>query len=259
MKNKKGFTLIEVLAVIVLLGILVSVATVGVSKYRKDVDEKERYSIRQTIKAAFTNYRIMNDVSPEEHKGEDALGNEEEIMKLLKFDGGNTLKYGGDKCEISTDSKVLYLINGDYYNDLRFTDDEKVKYKVCEIDGSGESCAGTCKGDIKLLDTEDKCIVAKGTFIETCSDNNFSNQGECESNGKEWIKKCNGANLKNKKICQNIKEQVAASFEWELISNASSNMETICIKLSCNGNVIIDDFNDGDSLCNKVKGDLGIS
>lgn len=186
MKNKKGFTLVEVLAVIVLLGILVSVATVGVSKYRKDVDEKEKYSIRQTIKAAFTNYRIINDVSPEEHKGEDAFGNEEEIMKLLKFDGGNTLKYGGEKCVIGADSKVLFLINGtDKYKgkissiwsreDIDCSSENEcfAKYKICELDTTG-----SCKGEY-----------------------------------------------------------------------TPSKMETVCIKLSCNGNVIMNDFEDSNSLC----------
>ena len=41
MKNK-GFTLIEVLATIVIIGLLSSVAIIGVSRYRKQVDEKEK-------------------------------------------------------------------------------------------------------------------------------------------------------------------------------------------------------------------------
>ena len=196
MKNKKGFTLIEVLAVIVLLGILVSVATVGVSKYRKDVDEKERYSIRQTIKAAFTNYRIMNDVSPEEHKGEDALGNEEEIMKLLKFDGGNTLKYGGEKCVIGADSKVLFLING------------TSKYQANIKNISKKDILDLCSDE----DTEDKCYAKYYAKYKICE---LDTTGSC----KEGF--------------------------------VPSKMETVCIKLSCNGNVIINDFEDSNSLCYK--------
>lgn len=56
MKNK-GFTLVEVLAVIIILGILSSMVVIGVSKYRQDVKEKELINLHSTIEEAYDNYR----------------------------------------------------------------------------------------------------------------------------------------------------------------------------------------------------------
>lgn len=56
MKNK-GFTIMELMAVIVILGILTTLAAVGVTKYRQTVKEKELVNLHSTIEAAYDNYR----------------------------------------------------------------------------------------------------------------------------------------------------------------------------------------------------------
>ena len=56
MKNK-GFTLTEVLAVIVILGILASVATVGITRYTEEVRNKELINLHSTIEVAYNTYR----------------------------------------------------------------------------------------------------------------------------------------------------------------------------------------------------------
>lgn len=56
MKNK-GFTLVELLAVIVILGILSSLALIGVTRYRQKVNEKELVNLHSTIEAAYDKYR----------------------------------------------------------------------------------------------------------------------------------------------------------------------------------------------------------
>lgn len=56
MKNK-GFTIMELMAVIVILGILSTLAAVGVTKYRQTVKEKELVNLHSTIEAAYDKYR----------------------------------------------------------------------------------------------------------------------------------------------------------------------------------------------------------
>ena len=173
MNNKKGFTLVEVLAVIVLLGILASVAVVGVSKYRKDVDDREIVALRQSIKSAFNTYRIKNDVS-EKYAIED--------FSVLSFEGG--LKYSGEKCN-NPKGKVLYVVNGTYFSKFEDNEEDMIKYKVCE------------------LFRKDDDTGKKQTVCIRDDKNNY----------------------------------------------VPSNMETVCVKLSCDGNVVINDFEDTDSIC----------
>ena len=56
MKNK-GFTIVELMAIIVILGILSTIAIVGVSRYRKEVRDKELIQLHSTIEAAYDTYR----------------------------------------------------------------------------------------------------------------------------------------------------------------------------------------------------------
>lgn len=56
MKNR-GFTIMELLAVIVILGVLSSLVVIGVTKYRQDVKDKELINLHSTIEAAYDKYR----------------------------------------------------------------------------------------------------------------------------------------------------------------------------------------------------------
>lgn len=170
MKNK-GFTLIEVLATIVIIGLLSSVAIIGVSRYRKQVDEKEKITLHSTIKSAFENYRIKNNVKK----------NQNIDIKELNFDlGKGTIKYGGKTCNI-TNGNISFILNGDYKDKIKVeTEEEKqkayIKYNICALDGATKKCK--------------------------------------------------------------------TPFE-------PSGQETTCIKLSCDGVVVIDDYSNENSLCSK--------
>ena len=56
MKNKKGFTLVELLSVIVLIGIVLSLAVLGVSSIRKTVLEKQYINVKTEIELAAEKY-----------------------------------------------------------------------------------------------------------------------------------------------------------------------------------------------------------
>lgn len=60
MKNKKGFTLVELLAVIVVLSIILVVATTSVYKYINDSKEKTRYMAAKEIVEIAEAYFAIN-------------------------------------------------------------------------------------------------------------------------------------------------------------------------------------------------------
>ncbi|HHX16762.1 MAG TPA: prepilin-type N-terminal cleavage/methylation domain-containing protein [Mollicutes bacterium] len=57
MKNK-GFTLVELLAVIVILGVILSMVTIGVSSYMKKTEETSFNTMIETIKTSTELYLI---------------------------------------------------------------------------------------------------------------------------------------------------------------------------------------------------------
>jgi len=123
-RDNKGFTLIEVLAVVSLLAILITVATVSILRYRKDVNEKELTTLRSTIKSSFENYRFRHSVS------------------------------SGKDNKVSLNLSNLGLINRISYNNVKFKDDdlnksfiyyvvkdwEKVKKTTVIEVGDGSQC-----------------------------------------------------------------------------------------------------------------------
>lgn len=62
MRNK-GFTLVELLAVLVILGIITSMALISVTRYRKQADEKDLQNLHSTILMILDNYRTDLAVS----------------------------------------------------------------------------------------------------------------------------------------------------------------------------------------------------
>ena len=63
--TKKGFTLVEMLAVVIMLGLISSIAMVSISRQRAMVSEKEKDALRSTITSALQIYRTKNTVEPE--------------------------------------------------------------------------------------------------------------------------------------------------------------------------------------------------
>ena len=69
--NKKGFTMLELLAVIIILGILITLAYMGVSRYLNQARNATYSDFEQNIKDGVTNYLI-------DHTG--TIPNEEESL-----------------------------------------------------------------------------------------------------------------------------------------------------------------------------------
>lgn len=149
--NKKGFTLIEVMAVIVILGILSTVATMEVTKYRRYTNEKEIVNLRSTIEDCFDDYRnakILSGNIPEKSISTADDNQKEQIFK--KF--FNELSYDGKKIDIdNTTIKLDLKVKGDLidtdtsgtynYSTKYPQNDENLKQyakdKTCLIESTG--------------------------------------------------------------------------------------------------------------------------
>ena len=183
MKNK-GFTIVELMAIIVILGILSTIAIVGVSRYRKEVRDKELIQLHSTIEAAYDTYR---------------QGQMGKYEKNITIDSNSSEAYNSYFEELSFNGQRLSLkdINGSEFN-LKIKGDllNKEKYKKERTTEDDKIADGTC-----LVTT-------------TVKDN------------------------KIKKSCQTNNGAIEPSKE-----------ELLCIKLTVNGEEVINDYNNSNSLC----------
>ena len=99
-KNRKGFTLVELLAVIVIISILVGLVVTSVSRYKSKAEEKEKKALRQNIISIFNNYRI-------EMLEEGKVIKQDDDYFISNIDSDAIINYNGKKCEFD-DSKIFY-------------------------------------------------------------------------------------------------------------------------------------------------------
>lgn len=120
MRNKKGFTIIELMAVILIIGMLSSIAIISISKNRTRVNEKEKVTLRASIIDAFNNYRISNSVGENGVKIED-----------LKFN--DKITYNNNECDLTDNDTIKYVVKGDYLEYFKNDEDDKrrIEYGVC--------------------------------------------------------------------------------------------------------------------------------
>ena len=99
-KNRKGFTLVELLAVIVIISILVGLVVSSVSRYKNKAEEKEKKILRQNIISIFNNYRI-------EMLEEGKVIKQKVTYKISDMDSDAIINYNGKKCTFGT-SHIFY-------------------------------------------------------------------------------------------------------------------------------------------------------
>lgn len=184
MKNK-GFTIVELMAIIVILGILSTIAIVGVSRYRKEVRDKELIQLHSTIEAAYDTYR------------QGQMGTQ--YKKDITIKSTSSEAYNSYFEELSFNGQRLSLkdINGSEFN-------LKIKGDLLDID------------QYKKETTTEENKIADGTCLVTTTvkDN------------------------KIKKSCQENNGAIEPSKE-----------ELLCIKLKVNGEYVINDYENSNSLC----------
>ena len=99
-KNRKGFTLVELLAVIVIISILVGLVVSSVSRYKNKAEEKEKKILRQNIISIFNNYRI-------EMLEEGKVIKQDVNYKISDMDSDAIINYNGKKCTFGN-SYIFY-------------------------------------------------------------------------------------------------------------------------------------------------------
>ncbi len=122
MKNK-GFTLVEILAVIVILGILATMATIGITRYMKHVYEKDLGNLHSSLETTFTNYRVELANSGDSHLTSVTIDNDvplefNKYINDLTFRGGHlnrTVLFG---TVINLYTKGTILSNSNYSSDI---------------------------------------------------------------------------------------------------------------------------------------------
>ncbi len=121
MRNKKGFTIIELMAVILIIGMLSSIAIISISKNRTRVNEKEKVTLRASIIDTFNNYRISEGVNK----------NDVKKIKDLKFN--DKITYNNNECDLTDDDTIKYVVKGDYLEYFKNDKDDKrrIEYGVC--------------------------------------------------------------------------------------------------------------------------------
>ena len=181
MKNK-GFTIVELMAIIVILGILSTIAIVGVSRYRKEVRDKELIQLHSTIEAAYDTYRqgqmgtqYKKDITIDSTSSEAYNSYFEE----LSFNGQRLSLKDINDSEFKLKIKGN-LLNEEKYTKERGTDDKKIADGTCLVTTTVEnnniikSCQ-TNNGDIEPSKEELLCIILKVNGEEVINDYNNSN------------------------------------------------------------------------------------
>ena len=88
MKNNKGFTIVELMVVVAILGLLSAIAVISVTRYRDNAVEKEKISLRQNVISTFNMYRIDYGIG---------VDTEVDISKFVsEFDA--IFNFNGERC-----------------------------------------------------------------------------------------------------------------------------------------------------------------
>lgn len=170
--NKRGFTLVELLAVIVIIGILSTVASVEVFRYRKVANEKEAINLKSTIEDCYNEYR------------KDSIINGRNYSKNLTFNKVNKGIYQKYFNSLSYDGNKIDINNAELKIDL---------HEKGELYRNNECYNKNGRND-ELILFERTCLITTNSY--------------------------------NKNVCE----------------KAPSKEELICVKLTINGKLVIDDY-----------------
>lgn len=198
MKNK-GFTIVELMAVIVILGILSSMAMISVSKYRKDVRDTDLVELHQTIDAAYDKYRQDNLIKGASYKKEltfEGMNNDtfNTYFSEFTFDGKRLTKNELKGSMLNLEKKGALLSNNNYKTNVNSSEDKYVEDGACLVESTvttinetsqiKKSCKKDSDKNIMPSQEEILCIVikrdGKDIINDYSSDKNLTQRPLCK-------------------------------------------------------------------------------
>lgn len=198
MKNK-GFTIAELMAVIVILGILSSMAMISVSKYRKDVRDTDLVELHQTIDAAYDKYRQDNLIKGASYKTNltfDDMNTDtfNTYFSEFTFDGKRLTKKELEGSMLNLVSKGGLLLNNNYKTSVKNNEDKYVEDGACLVESTvtkieetsqiKKSCKKDSDRNIMPSQEEILCIVikrdGKDIINDYSSDKNLTQRPLCK-------------------------------------------------------------------------------
>ena len=187
MKNK-GFTIVELLAVIVILGILSTIALVSVSRYRKDARDMDLTELHSSIEATYDKYRqdmIMKGQVPETKIDFNSAMTEEEKSYFgeFTFDGKRLTQEELNGSTITLVKKGGLLQKNSYTKNFSNDEEQYIKDGACLIETSIQTKDGkqeivkNCKKDSeeKPIPSEEEMLCIKIMRNNDEIINDFSN------------------------------------------------------------------------------------
>lgn len=167
MKNKKGFTIIELLAVVVVLALLSTLVGMSISRNRIDARNKERNILRATLIDEFNNYRIANSDKYLNNTIGYSYTNDNNKVYLAK-----KISFNKNTCNNIENSYITYFKKKDRLSSIdKISDDsvtEEMKTKLKEkLENSNEEVYCVyfyCEGELVIDDSD---IVYGNKVVES--------------------------------------------------------------------------------------------
>lgn len=175
--NKKGFTFVELLAVIVILSIITTLTVVSYKHYAKQAREDELIALRGTVESAYNNYRSKMLYT-------NGIVNNEVTFRFLvennyipKNFNYNDVKFSANDL---SDSKIKVVTKGEMLNETYLNGGscnfaEMIKYGICKTDTDDSSVEVDKKTGTVVGSTDDAifCLTedASSATANYCLDN----------------------------------------------------------------------------------------
>lgn len=173
--NKKGFTFVELLAVIVILSIITTLTVVSYRNYTKQAKERELVALRETIESAFNNYRTKNIYNGSELEYEkeyklSELVSKGYIPKGLNYNKETLSNEDLENSYIKVVKKGKDI--GDYLNKQNCKFEEMLKYGICKTEIDEDSIQIDGDNNIKSDEIVTKCTTSDaGSLTNYCLEN----------------------------------------------------------------------------------------